>query len=355
LRRPKKTIALLFGGRSAEHDISLASASAVYRNIDKKRFHVVSIFIDKQGAWKKVASPLLPPGQLNAGPAHSFLPWGGRGISPLAADIYFPVLHGPYGEDGTVQGLLEMADVPYVGAGVLGSAAGMDKDVMKSLFAARGLPIIKHLTLLEADWRAGSAAALARIARELALPVFVKPANLGSSVGISRVSRAGETATAIRRAFRYDRKIVVEQGVDAREIECSVLGNDHPKASLPGEVIPYRDFYDYRDKYIDNKTTFRIPADLPPKTVARVRRLAVEAYRAVECSGLARLDFFLEKRTGELFVNEINTIPGFTEISMYPKLWDATGLPFGRLIEELVRLGFERHRLKKRAGARPVR
>jgi D-alanine-D-alanine ligase len=355
LKRQKTTIALLFGGRSAEHDVSLASAAAVYKNIDRKKFCVVSVFIDKQGAWKKAASPLLPPEKLNAGPAHSFLPWAGRGSDRLSADIYFPVLHGPYGEDGTIQGLLEMADVPYVGAGVLGSSAGMDKDVMKALFAARSLPIIKHLTLLDADWRAGSAAALARIDREFSFPIFVKPANLGSSVGISKVSRAGETAAAIRRAFRFDRKIVIEQGVDGREIECSVLGNDHPRASLPGEVIPYRDFYDYRDKYIDGRTTFRIPADLAPDTVARIRNLAVEAYLAVGCSGMARLDFFLEKKTGDIFVNEINTIPGFTEISMYPKLWEATGLPFGRLVEELVRLGFERHRLKKRCCVRPTR
>ncbi len=355
MKRKKTTIALLFGGRSAEHDVSLASAAAVYKNIDKKKFRVVSVFIDKEGAWKKVASPLLPPEKLSAGPAHSFLPWAGRGSDRLAADIYFPVLHGPYGEDGTIQGLLEMADVPYVGAGVLGSAAGMDKDVMKSLFAARGLPIVKHLTLLDADWRAGSAAALARIEGEFSFPIFIKPANMGSSVGITKVSRTGEMAPAIRRAFRYDRKVVIEQGIDAREIECSVLGNDQPRASLPGEVIPHRDFYDYRDKYQDGKTTFRIPADLPAETIATIRRLAVEAYLAVDGSGMARLDFFQEKMTGALLVNEINTIPGFTEISMYPKLWAATGLAFGRLVEELIRLGFERHRLKKRSVARPAR
>jgi len=196
---------------------------------------------------------------------------------------------------------------------------------------------------------------LGRIGREFRWPVFVKPANLGSSVGISKVGGAAEAAGAIRRAFRFDRKIVVEQGLEAREIECSVLGNDRPKASLPGEIFPHRDFYDYRDKYLDNKTTFRIPAELPPETTDRVRRLAVEAFRAVEGSGLARLDFFVDKKSGEVFVNEINTLPGFTEISMYPKLWAATGLPFGRLVEELVRLGFERHRLKKRTAARPSR
>jgi D-alanine-D-alanine ligase len=212
-----------------------------------------------------------------------------------------------------------------------------------------------YAVVMRREWRAGPERVLADLEGRFSYPLFVKPANLGSSVGVSKAHGRGELQRGLDLAARFDRKLLVEVAINAREIECSVLGNDHPKASLPGEVIPYRDFYDYRDKYIDNKTTFRIPADLPSETVARVRRLAVEAYRAVECSGLARLDFFLEKNTGELFVNEINTIPGFTEISMYPKLWDATGLPFGRLIEELVRLGFERHRLKKRAGARPVR
>ena len=355
MKRPRKTIALIFGGRSAEHDVSLSSAAAVYRNIDRRKFRVVSIFIDRDGAWKTAASPLLSSEKLAAGPAGPFLPWAGGGRTRVKADIYFPVLHGPFGEDGTIQGLLEMADVPYVGAGVLGSAAGMDKDVMKTLFAARGLPIVKHITVRQEEWRTDSAAILGRIGREFRWPVFVKPANLGSSVGISKVGGAAEAAGAIRRAFRFDRKIVVEQGLEAREIECSVLGNDRPKASLPGEIFPHRDFYDYRDKYLDNKTTFRIPAELPPETTDRVRRLAVEAFRAVEGSGLARLDFFVDKKSGEVFVNEINTLPGFTEISMYPKLWAATGLPFGRLVEELVRLGFERHRLKKRTAARPSR
>lgn len=353
MKRRTITLALLFGGRSAEHEVSLASAAAVYKNIDQSKFRVISVFIDKQGAWKRVASPLLPPASLEAGRAFPFLPWEVRNPAGFSADIYFPVLHGPYGEDGTIQGLLEMADVPYVGAGVLGSAVGMDKDVMKTLFAAAGLPIVKHLTLLEADWRGGSEAALARVRGEFAFPIFVKPANLGSSVGISKVSRPAETAAAVRKAFRHDRKIVIEQGITGREIECSVLGNDRPRASLPGEVIPSRDFYDYRDKYQDGKTAFRIPAELPSRKVARIRSLAIKAYQAVGCSGLARLDFFLEAGTGKVFVNEINTLPGFTEISMYPKLWAATGLPFGRLIEELIRLGFERHRSKKRCALRP--
>jgi D-alanine-D-alanine ligase len=350
LKRSKVKIALLFGGRSAEYEVSLASASAIYKNIDKTRYAVTSIFIDKTGRWRRVASPLLPIKQLQSGPSSSFLPWESIPALPrrIRADIYFPVLHGPYGEDGTVQGLLEMADVPYVGAGVLASAAGMDKAVMKVLFADRNLPIVKHRVFEETEWKKSRGTVLGAIRKEFALPIFVKPANLGSSVGISKVNKWEETGRALARAFRYDRKVVVEEGIRGREIECSVLGNDEPRASLPGEVIPHREFYDYRDKYLDGKTRFRIPADLPASVIREVQRLAVEAYRAIECSGMARLDFFLEDGTGRLYVNEINTIPGFTEISMYPKLWGVSGIPFGRLVEELIRLGLDRHRRKKR-------
>jgi len=350
LKRHKLRIALLFGGRSAEHEVSLASAAAIYRNIDKGRYSVSSIFIDKKGRWKPVASPLLKPEKLRAGPSSSFLPWDALPTLPrrVRADIYFPVLHGPYGEDGTIQGLLEMADVPYVGAGVLASAAGMDKAVMKILFASRNLPIVRYRVFEEFEWEKSRPAVLGRIGKEFPPPFFVKPANLGSSVGISKVTRRGHSERALAQAFRYDRKVIVEEAIEGREIECSVLGNDEPRASLPGEVIPHREFYDYRDKYIDGKTQFRIPADLPESTVREVQRLSVEAYRAVGCSGMARLDFFLEDRTGKLYVNEINTIPGFTEISMYPKLWGVSGIPFARLIEELIRLGRERHRQKKR-------
>jgi D-alanine-D-alanine ligase len=258
------------------------------------------------------------------------------------------VLHGPYGEDGTIQGVLEMADVPYVGAGVLASAAGMDKVVAKALFAMNRLPLAKYAALLDSDWKKHREAVLALIRREFALPFFVKPANLGSSVGISKVSERAGTVRALNRAFRYDRKILVEEGVKGREIECSVLGNDEPRASLPGEVTPHRDFYDYRDKYLEGKTRFRIPAKLPEAKVREVQRLAVEAYRAIDCAGLARVDFFLEDATGKIYLNEINTIPGFTEISMYPKLWGVSGISFSRLVEELLRLGLERHRRKKR-------
>jgi D-alanine-D-alanine ligase len=357
LKRQKVRIALIFGGRSAEHEVSLASAGAIYKNIDKTRYAVISIFIDKTGHWRSVASPLLPHEKLQSRPSSSFLPWEALPTLPrrIRADIYFPILHGPYGEDGTIQGLLELADVPYVGAGVLASAVGMDKAVMKVLFSDRNLPIVRHHVFGDVEWKKSRKGILGQIGKEFPLPFFVKPANLGSSVGISKVTSRGQTERALVRAFRYDRKVIVEEGIKGREIECSVLGNDQPRASLPGEVIPHREFYDYRDKYLEGKTQFRIPADLPPSVIRKVQRLAVEAYLAVGCSGMARLDLFLEDGTGRLYVNEINTIPGFTEISMYPKLWGVSGLPFGRLVEELIRLGLERHRQKKRCLERLAR
>ena len=351
----KTTVGLLFGGRSAEHEVSIDSAAAVFKNLNKERFRVVSIFIDKRGRWKRVASPLVSVTGLAAGPFAGFLPWTEKGPRlPFRADIYFPVLHGPYGEDGTIQGLLEMADVPYVGAGVLGSAVGMDKAVMKVLFQARRLPIVKYRVVLESDWALDAAGILRAVRREFRVPFFVKPANLGSSVGISKVKEPAGTRGALELAFRYDRKVLVEEGITGRELECSVLGNDEPEASLPGEVIPHREFYDYNDKYIDGKTRFGIPADLPAPVIRRVRRLAVEAFKACDAAGMARLDFFYEPHAGKLTVNEINTIPGFTKISMYPKLWEASGLPFPRLVERLIELGFERHRTRKRCVIRTL-
>ncbi len=346
-KRRKTVVGLLFGGRSAEHEVSLKSAAAVFEHLDPRRFKVVSIFIARDGRWGRVESPSAPPSRLKA--ARSFLPWANRAIpAAFKADIYFPILHGPYGEDGTVQGLLEMADVPYVGAGVLASAVGMDKAVMKTLFAARGLPIVNHIVLMEMEWRMSPEAVLGRIRDGFRLPLFVKPGNLGSSVGISKVKDWGGTGKALEAAFAYDRKIIVEQGVRGRELECSVLGNDEPRASLPGELVPHREFYDYDDKYVDGRTEFKVPAPLAPQLTEEVRRLSVEAFRAVDCAGLARVDLFLEDGTNRLYVNEINTIPGFTTISMYPRLWEATGLPFAALVEELIRLGLERHRAKKR-------
>jgi D-alanine-D-alanine ligase len=349
----KTTVALLFGGRSAEHEVSIRSAGAVFNNLNRDKFRVLSIFINKRGRWKKVVSPLVPPRELARGPFSGFLPWnrGSRAL-PFSADIYFPVLHGPSGEDGTIQGLLEMADVPYVGAGVLGSAAGMDKAVMKTLFRSQNLPIVKHIVVLEIDWKKDPAAILRAVRRGFRPPFFVKPANLGSSVGITKVKDAAQTRDAFDLAFRYDRKVLVEEGIVGRELECSVIGNDEPAASLPGEVRPFREFYDYDDKYVDGRTRFDIPAVLPAPLTREIRRLAVAAFKAAEGAGMARVDFFLERQTRRIYVNEVNTIPGFTEISMYPKLWDVSGLPFPRLVEMLIELGFERHDAKKRCVAK---
>ncbi|MGB8952726.1 MAG: D-alanine--D-alanine ligase family protein [Candidatus Aminicenantales bacterium] len=344
----KITIVLLFGGCSAEHEVSIRSAISIYNHLNRKKYKVLCLYIDKAGRWKIVPSPLLPPKILCQGPFHSFLPWGNKALTQaVRADIYFPVLHGPFGEDGTIQGLLEMADVPFVGAAVLASAVGMDKAVMKSLFKARGLPVVKHIILLKTEWKNRSQEILAKISQGFSLPFFVKPANMGSSVGITKVKKYSHTPAAVKLAFRYDRKILVEEGIQGRELECSVLGNDRPKASLPGEVIPCREFYDYQDKYLEGKTTFGIPADLPRPVVQEVQRLSIEAYKACDCAGMARVDFFLEEATGKIYLSEINTIPGFTEISMYPKLWEVSGLPFARLVEKLIQLGLARHAAKK--------
>jgi len=347
--RKKFKVVLFFGGLSAEHEVSCRSAAAVYKNLKKNKFEIASIYINKAGRWTIVPSPLQSLNDLNQNHFYSFLPWAEESSPQLPqGDIYFPVLHGPFGEDGTIQGFLEMADVPFVGAGVLGSAAGMDKGFAKILFQAQGLPVAKHKVFLEQNWEEKKVEILTDITNSFKPPFFVKPANMGSSVGITKVKNNESIEAAITDAFRYDRKILVEEAILGREFECSVLGNDHPEASLPGEIIPYREFYDYSDKYIDGKTDFIIPAKIPPALVSEIQRLSVEAFEAAECSGMARVDFFLQSGTQNLFVNEINTIPGFTEISMYPKLWEVSGLPFPRLLERLIELGLERHQKKKR-------
>ena len=345
----KKRVGLLFGGSSAEHEVSLISASAIYKNLDKKKYDIISIFISKQGRWRVVDSPHLPPQSLNRGQFSPFLPWSKDTLADdTEADIYFPVLHGPCGEDGTIQGLFEMADVPYVGAAVLGSALGMDKAMAKTLFSLKNLPVPKHLILLESDWTKDPQTHLSRIKDYFQIPFFVKPANLGSSIGITKVKDRAHCSQAITEAFRYDRKILIEEGIQGRELECSVLGNDDPRPSLPGELIPFREFYDYRDKYQDGKTSFVIPAELPQPISEEIQRISIEAFKAIDCSGMARVDFFCEEKTNRVLLNEINSIPGFTEISMYPKLWEVSGLPFPQLLDRLVELGFERHRQKKR-------
>ena len=346
--------------------------------VDKVKYEVVPIGITKQGEWLtgRAAVALLNPGAERAliaelSPQATLLRSGDAIVSPpvpggqlqpfqssaagsaVEVDAVFPVLHGTFGEDGTIQGLLELADVAYVGAGVLGSSAGMDKDVMKRLFRDAGLPLVKHLTVLRAAWEASPELVGVRVGNTLRYPVFVKPANLGSSVGISKVHDRSELAPAMNEAALYDRKIVIEEGVGgaehkARELECAVLGNDDPRASVVGEVVPAKEFYDYDAKYIDESSMLSIPANLTAEQAAAVRVMAVKAFEAVDCSGLGRIDFLMDPETEEIYLNEINTMPGFTSISMYPKLWAATGIEYPALIDRLIELGLERHRDKKR-------
>lgn len=354
-------VGILFGGRSVEHEVSLQSARNVYEAIDRSRFDVVLIGIDKAGAWHVCDAALLQAAETPAaglaagagGEALALLPGATtgalvaagtmRGLPPL--DVAFPVLHGTYGEDGTVQGLLKLANIPFVGAGVLGSAVGMDKDVAKRLLRDAGIPVARWATLPE---RAAQGAGFEQLARELGAPFFVKPANSGSSVGVSKVKTAADWPAARAEALRYDRKLIVEEFVRGREIEVAVLGNDDPKASVPGEIVPQHEFYSYEAKYLDeNGALLRIPAQLPRELAERVRALAVETFRVLECAGMARVDFFVGE-DGRLCVNEINTIPGFTRISMYPKLWEATGVPYPALIERLLALAVERQQREQR-------
>jgi D-alanine-D-alanine ligase len=351
----KLRVGVIYGGRSGEHEVSVVSAASIFKHIDRSRFQPVPIRIDKDGRWVLGAKE---PTAISAGDVANSGPGGTLQVTePTVAisggiDVVFPVLHGPYGEDGTVQGLLELANVPYVGAGVLGSALGMDKAVSKTVFAAQGLPIVPYLTVTAREWSKAPGDVTTRVASRLGYPVFVKPANLGSSVGISKASSEADLGASIRAAFEYDRKIVIEAGVpNAREIECAVLGNDEPEASLPGEiVVTHPDgFYSYEAKYLDPAgATPRIPADLQPEMVDRVRRLSVEAFRALDLAGMARVDFFLDDRNGTLYLNEVNTIPGFTAISMYPKMWEATGVSYPELLGRLLTLAIERHEQKQR-------
>jgi D-alanine-D-alanine ligase len=341
-------VGVVFGGRSGEHEVSLRSAELILSSLDPEKYDVVPIAITPEGRWlsggsaRALAAPrdrvqfALQKGEpLELSPEPS---------EARPIDVVFPILHGTYGEDGTVQGLLELADMPYVGAGVLGSAVGMDKDVMKRLLRDAGLPVVDFWALRNTEIESF----VSREQNNLPYPVFVKPANLGSSVGISKVHHAGELKAALALAGEFDRKIVVEQGVDAREIEIAVLGNDNPAASVPGEIIPSREFYDYTAKYVDDDSRLLIPAPLEPKQADEARQLAIRVFQVLECAGLARVDLFLEKSSGRFLVNEINTLPGFTAISMYPKLWEASGIPYAELIDRLVTLAMERHAAKSR-------
>jgi D-alanine-D-alanine ligase len=398
----KIRVGILFGGRSGEHEVSLLSAASVLQAIDKDKYEVVPIGITKSGKWLTSTDAenllqgklVIEPRQLRAGdpqttqaaavlmqgeavvfppepirrPESNKVAHRESGLMPfqtdasqlrrasdraINVDVIFPVLHGTFGEDGTIQGLLELADIAYVGAGVLGSAAGMDKDIMKSLFTAAGIPIVKHVTLLRSEWEKEPKKVQKFVESKLKYPVFVKPANLGSSVGISKAHNRKELGPAIEEAAKFDRKIVIEQGVGgnknkAREIECSVLGNDDPAASIPGEIVPVKEFYDYNAKYLDEGSELIIPAKLTKVETRKVQELAVKAFQAVDCSGLARVDFLMDPTTRKIYLNEINTMPGFTAISMYPKLWAASGVDYPDLIDRLIQLGMERHADKKR-------
>src|SRR6266446_486037 len=315
----KLRVAVLQGGRSGEHEVSLQSAKSIMAAIDPSRYEVIPYTIDKEGKWSP--RPILPE------------PGGNAGI-----DVVFPALHGTFGEDGTVQGLLELADLPYVGAGVLSSSISMDKEVMKRICRERNLPVVEYTVA----WRGTRPDPPA-----FGYPMFVKPANLGSSVGISKAHNAAELESALKLAAQFDRKVIVERAILGQELECAVLGNDDPMASQPCEILPSREFYDYEDKYLLYQARIELPARISPQKTEELRRLAVECYRAVECSGMARVDFLLESATSQLYINEINTIPGFTSISMYPKMWEHSGLPMPRLIDRLIELALERHAAKK--------
>lgn len=345
-------VGIIFGGRSGEHEVSVTSAASIFKHIDRAKYDPVPIRIEKDGAW---SFPKQEPTASNVAQAIAQARASERdatatsdpALGALKLDVVFPVLHGPYGEDGTIQGLLEMAGLAYVGNGVLASAAGMDKAIMKMLFAGRGLPVCRSQDFVRPDWDRHRAAILQRIGA-LGLPVFVKPANLGSSVGISKVKTPAELVPAIELALEFDRKVIVEAAVPrAREIECAVLGNDDPQTSVAGEILPSREFYDYEAKYLDEGSRTVIPADLPKTTVAEVQRLAIEAFRAIDGAGLARVDFLMDGDTGTIYLNEINTLPGFTNISMYSKMWEASGVGYSALVDRLIQLGIERHKAKQ--------
>ncbi|WP_420641857.1 D-alanine--D-alanine ligase family protein [Candidatus Leptofilum sp.] len=366
--KDKLRVGIIFGGRSGEHEVSLNSAQSVMRALNLDKYDVIPIGIDKNGRWLTGdVIGMLTEGKASSHPA-TLLPdpkatglmqldeGESVGITPALSvveaavsqlDVIFPVLHGPYGEDGTVQGLLELANLPYVGAGVVGSAVGMDKAIFKQVMTASGLPVLPWLLVQSHDWRQRPYKIIEQIEAILTYPLFTKPANLGSSVGISKCASREELQAGLDEAASYDRRIVVEQGVNVRELEVSVLGNAEPIASVVGEVRPRREFYDYVAKYVSDDSELIIPADLTEAQSDEVRRLAVQAYKAIDCAGLGRVDLLLDVDNGRFYLNEINTIPGFTQISMYPKLWEATGLPYSQLLDKLIALAIERHEEKE--------
>ena len=367
----KLRVGVIFGGRSGEHEVSIRSARAIVEAIDRRKFEVVPIAITKEGKWLAPAqsAQLLPAAvhsllsskthavtgdvALLGDPSHKrliSLDGNEQSLTGERLDVVFPALHGTYGEDGTLQGLLEMADVAYVGCGVLASSCGMDKVTMKSLFVQAGLPICKYIWFLRSQWRNDPAKVIRKVTSDIGLPCFVKPANLGSSVGVSRATDKKSLSDAIDLAAEYDRKIIIEEELIAREIECAVLGNDEPKASLPGEYVVYDEaarFLDYTEKYTNTgNVSFVVPAPLTKSMTTKIQRMAIRAFQSIDGAGLARVDFFLSRNGGDLVVNELNTMPGLTEVSGYPKMWEASGLPFARLLETLIELAFERHKDK---------
>jgi D-alanine-D-alanine ligase len=361
----KRRVAIVFGGRSAEHEVSVASAGAVQRALDHDRYEPVYVGITRDGTWHLLDEPpALEPGaaelpSLSASPGAEVELTRGSGalVRPdgtrQEVDVVFPLVHGPYGEDGTLQGMLDLAGIPYVGAGVLASAVGMDKAVQKVLFEAAGLPVIEHQVVHEREWEEDAEAVEAR-AHALGYPLFAKPATLGSSVGITKVKTPQELRPAVEEALKYSRKAVLERSAEgAREIECAVLGNDDPVASLPGEIVPNGEFYDYRSKYLDDGTRLDVPADLPEEVVGEIQSMAVRAFRSIDCAGMARVDFFFWGEPRRLVVNEINTIPGFTPASMYPRMWEASGLRYADLIDRLVDLALERHDRERKKDTAP--
>jgi len=361
----KIRVGLIFGGRSGEHEVSLMSARSVLKAINKDKYDVTLIGITKEGKWIGGENPMkaleggadsAPTTALLGEPQYRALMQvveqpGGKAValsSVAELDVIFPLLHGTFGEDGTVQGLLELANLPYVGAGVVGSAAGMDKGVFKSLMAAANIPVPKWTLALRTEIERDADPVIARAEAQFGYPMFTKPANLGSSVGVVKAHGREEMKAALKESARWDRRVIIEQGINAREIEVSVLGNDDPIASVPGEIVPGREFYDYEAKYVDESSRLIIPAPLDERTTKRAQELSVTAFRAIDCAGMARVDFLLDRDSGELYVSELNTIPGFTQISMYPKLWEASGMSYSELIDRLIELALERQADKDR-------
>ena len=357
----KLKIAIIFGGRSGEHEVSLASTKSVLAALDREKYDVVQIGITHDGAWfsgenvlavfSGESSAELIPVILPGDPSRAGI-YSAEGIKLSDFDVVFPVMHGAYGEDGAMQGLLEMADVAYVGTGVTGAAVGMDKAIFKDVMVANGISVVEGVMALRSEIEQDMQAVIARVETLGGYPVFVKPANMGSSVGVSKCDNPSSLGEGLMEAAQYDRRILIERGINAREIEIAVLGNDFPEASAPGEVEPSREFYSYESKYVDGTSGLIIPAPIPAETAATMRQIAIKTYKAIDCAGMARVDFLLDKDNGKYYLNEVNTIPGFTEISMYPKLWDASGLSYPQLLDRLIELAFERKAERDRTERR---